>query len=106
MVYFYTNNTFSYFQIKLSGTPWHFVSREESCNARHLVREIITLLANNQYLLYGNSNLKSTADTLFFKYEEHVPGIDYILLHLSDLILMLRRKSKYEIISLNWFKCS
>ena len=71
----YTPCISAYTQIKLEGMPWDTVDKKESCKSKYLVCQIIKLLADNQYYLYANSNLKSTTDTLFFQYEKDLPGI-------------------------------
>lgn len=97
--------------IKLQGTPWGLVNKDESCHARHLVRELIQLLANNQFTLYGNSNLKSSADTLFFQYDPNsVAGSEEFsslslnkcdrirLIHVSDAVIA----TVEDAIKMNW----
>jgi len=56
------------YELKLEGRPWYFGNKDESCHTHHLIRELIQMLSNNQFTLYGNSNLRSSVDTLFFQY--------------------------------------
>lgn len=58
----------SCYEIALRGAPWCATSKSENCAAKLMLRTIIQSLASKQMLLYGNSNLKDTADTLFFQY--------------------------------------
>ena len=55
--------------MKFNGTPWSYVDKVQSCTARLMMREIIAALTKHSVILYGNTNLKSTADTLFFRYD-------------------------------------
>ena len=54
--------------IKLKGFPW-CPDGSETVHSRVVLQAIIHDLSQKQWHLYGNSNLKSTANTLFFKYE-------------------------------------
>ncbi|XP_048580053.1 uncharacterized protein LOC5501260 isoform X2 [Nematostella vectensis] len=60
-----------YHEFKLSGNPW-IGTGDESVNARLLTNNILIALAQRQMVLHCNANLKSTADTLFFKYDPNV----------------------------------
>ncbi len=60
-------------QIKLRGTPWGYASASESIQAKTMIKALINHLSMHQWGLYGSSNLKSTADTLFFKYDPSQP---------------------------------
>lgn len=50
------------------------MNKTESIMARHMLKQIIQSLSARQWLLYGNSNLKSTADTLFFRHDPTLQG--------------------------------
>ncbi|XP_066921998.1 uncharacterized protein [Clytia hemisphaerica] len=56
------------YTIKFNGTPWSYVDKIQSCTSRLMIREIVGALTGYQVMLYGNTNLKSTADTFFFRY--------------------------------------
>ncbi|XP_057289349.1 uncharacterized protein LOC130612077 [Hydractinia symbiolongicarpus] len=74
----------STFEIKFEGNPWHYVNKAESIMARHMLKQIIQSLSARQWLLYGNSNLKSTADTLFFRHDPTLQGeIEFLSVSLN-----------------------
>ena len=54
--------------IKLSGYPW-CPDGNETVHSRMVLQAIINDLFLKQWNLYGNCNLKSSANTLFFKYD-------------------------------------
>ena len=54
-----------------------------------MIKQIIQMLSGKQWLLYGNSNLKSTADTLFFQYNGHIQGkVSKLQITLAVLIVL------------------
>lgn len=57
--------------IKLNGNPWH-PDGDETVHSRQLLQTLVNDLQARQWSLYGNSNLKSGTNTLFF---EHNPNI-------------------------------
>lgn len=57
--------------IKLKGTPWH-PDGDETVQSRVILQTLVNDLHVRQWSLYGNSNLKSGTNTLFF---EHDPNI-------------------------------
>ena len=57
--------------IKLNGTPWH-PDGDETVHSRQLLQTLVNDFQARQWSLYGNSNLKSGTNTLFF---EHNPNI-------------------------------
>ena len=60
--------------IKLKGTPWR-PDGEETVNSRVLLQTLVNDLLLKQWNLYGNSNLKSSTNTLFFEYDPNIiPG--------------------------------
>ncbi|XP_057290061.1 uncharacterized protein LOC130612728 isoform X2 [Hydractinia symbiolongicarpus] len=77
----------STFEIKFKGNPWDFVNKTdktESIMARHMLKQIIQSLSAHQWLLYANSNLKSTADTLFFRHDPTLQGeIEFLSVSLN-----------------------
>lgn len=54
-------------EIKLEGTPWDPLDKSDAWRSRRLITRIIETLDCKNVSLYGNSNLKSTQDTLFFE---------------------------------------
>ena len=63
--------------IKLYGTPWNPDGQETVCS-RLLLQNLIQDLYKKQWRLYGNSNLKSSTNTLFFEYDSNIiPGERY-----------------------------
>eukprot|EP00112_Aurelia_sp_Birch-Aquarium-sp1_P017316 Seg4.2 transcript_id=Seg4.2/GoldUCD/mRNA.D3Y31 product="hypothetical protein" protein_id=Seg4.2/GoldUCD/D3Y31 len=61
------------YEIKLRGTPWMSAGGFENIQSRTLIKAIINELDMRQWVLYGSSNLKGTADTLIFRYDPTVP---------------------------------
>lgn len=60
--------------IKLVGNPWH-PDGQDTVSSRLLLQNLINDLRLRQWNLYGNSNLKSSTNTLFFEYDPNiVPG--------------------------------
>ena len=57
--------------IKLKGTPW-LPNGDETVQSRQLLQTLVSDLQARQWSLYGNSNLKSGTNTLFF---EHNPNV-------------------------------
>ncbi len=82
-------------QIKLHGNPWGLVSASENIQAKTMIKALINHLSMHQWRLYGSSNLKSTADTLFFKYDPHQP-VDGSLA--TGFVISLNRKDRLRCI--------
>lgn len=62
------------YEIKMAGNPW-FSDGDEGVQARILLAKITSALAQRQWILHAAANVKSTADSLFFKYDpETIPG--------------------------------
>ena len=61
-------------EIKLRGNPWRQFTggASENIQSRTLIKALINELDMKQWILYGSSNLRATADTLFFKYDPAV----------------------------------
>ena len=60
--------------IKLNGTPWR-PDGEETVNSRVILQMLVNDLLLKQWNLYGNSNLKSSTNTLFFEHDPNImPG--------------------------------
>ena len=58
--------------IKLKGYPWN-PNGEDTVYSRVVLQTIIADLFTRQWKLYGNSNLKSAANTLFFEHDPNIP---------------------------------
>ena len=54
--------------IKLTGNPW-CAEGAQAVHSRAMLQRIITDLFHRNWRLYGNANLKSTANTLFFQHD-------------------------------------
>ena len=57
--------------IKLVGDPWH-PHGQDTVSSRLLLQNLISDLYQQQWNLYGNSNLKSNINTLFFEYDPNI----------------------------------
>ena len=60
-------------EIKLVGNPWLSEDGSESIQSRTLIKALINFLDQHNWLLYGSSDLKETADTIFFRYDPNIP---------------------------------
>ena len=60
-------------EIKMSGNPW-WATDVQSIMAKMLLQNIIATLYRYQYVYTVNVNLKSTADSLYFRYDPNVPA--------------------------------
>ena len=60
-------------QIKLHGNPWMSAGGAENIQSKTLIKALINELDAQKWVLYGSSNLKGTADTIFFRYDPSVP---------------------------------
>ena len=61
------------YELKLCGKPWTSAGGFENIQSKTLIRAIINELDMRQWVLYGSSNLKGTADTLIFRFDPAVP---------------------------------
>jgi len=60
--------------IKLKGTPWH-PDGSETVHSRVFLQTLVSDFQLKQWNLYGNSNLKSSTNTLFFEHDPNIlPG--------------------------------
>ena len=59
-------------EIKLSGNPWMSEGGFENVQSKMLIKALINELDAQRWVLYGSSNLKGTADTLFFRYDPNL----------------------------------
>ena len=57
--------------IKLVGNPWH-PHGQDTVSSELLLQNLISDLYQQQWNLYGNSNLKSNINTLFFEYDPNI----------------------------------
>ena len=70
--------------IKLRGYPWN-AEGAEAVHSRAMLQRIITDLFQRNWRLYGNANLKSTANTLFFQHDQNMTsGMSLTVLPLQD----------------------
>ena len=82
--------------IKLRGTPWR-PDGEETVNSRILLQTLVNDLLLKQWNLYGNSNLKSNTNTLFF---EHDPNIMLGQYSVSHFIICLNKHDTLRLIGI------
>ena len=80
--------------IKLRGTPWR-PDGEETVNSRVLLQTLVNDLLLKQWNLYGNSNLKSNTNTLFF---EHDPNIMLGQYSVNHFIISLNKHDTLRLI--------
>ena len=59
-------------EVKMSGNPW-WATDLQSVMAKVLLQNIISTLYRYQYVYTVNVNLKSTADSLYFRFDPNVP---------------------------------
>ena len=64
------------FEIKLNGTPWLSRSGRKSIQSKTLIMALINALDRHDWFVFGSSNLKDTADTLFFTYQPYTPATE------------------------------
>ncbi|XP_078342440.1 uncharacterized protein LOC144628243 [Oculina patagonica] len=70
-------------KIKLKGYPW-YADGEETVHARVILHTLVNELLIRQWKLYGNSNLRSSANTLFFEHDPNIaPGLQPIPEHFT-----------------------
>lgn len=82
--------------IKLNGTPWN-PGGGETVHSRVLLQVLVSDLLLKQWKLYGNSNLKSSANTLFFEYDPNsTPG----LTSLSHFTISLNKHDTLRLIGI------
>ena len=82
--------------IKLSGTPW-CPNGSETVSSKVILQTLVNDLYLNQWNLYGNSNLKSSANTLFFEYN---PSIAPGLIAASHLTVSLNKNDTLRLIGI------
>ena len=59
-------------EVKLKGHPWLGLGGEENVQSKSLIKALINELLHRQWVLYGSSNLRGNADTIFFKYDPNM----------------------------------
>ncbi|XP_078343323.1 uncharacterized protein LOC144629038 isoform X2 [Oculina patagonica] len=70
-------------KIKLNGYPW-YADGEETVHARVILHTLVNELLIRQWKLYANSNLRSSANTLFFEHDPNIaPGLQPIPAHFT-----------------------
>ena len=70
-------------KIKLKGNPW-YADGEDTVHERVIIHTLVNELLIRQWKLYGNSNLRSSANTLFFEHDPNIaPGLQPIPAHLT-----------------------
>ncbi|XP_046840345.1 uncharacterized protein LOC124434494 [Xenia sp. Carnegie-2017] len=61
------------FEIKMCGNPWESTD-EQSIMAKLLLQNLVGFFYQHQYSFAVNVNLKSTADSLFFRHDPDLPA--------------------------------
>lgn len=62
-------------KVKMKGNPWH-TNGEDTVHARVILHTLVSELLIRGWKLYGNSNLRSSANTLFFGRDTNIsPGM-------------------------------
>ena len=64
-------------EVKLFGYPWK-ATKQQSVMAKVLLQNIIGTLRRYQWVYYCNVNLKSTADSLFFRHDPSIPPYESV----------------------------
>ena len=59
-------------EVTMFGTPW-CETKQQSVKAKVLIQNIFSTLYRYQYVFTVNVNLKSTADSLYFRFDPNVP---------------------------------
>ena len=82
-------------EIKLHGDPWFSEDESERIQSRTLIKALIIALGQQKWLLYGSSNLKDTADTMFFRYDANVPPDGSLC---ARFVISLSRNDRLQVI--------
>ena len=82
-------------EIKLKGTPWHSMGGPENIQSKTLVKALINELGVRQWFLYGSSNLRGNADTLFFMYDPAAPSLSVSFV---GFVISLNRNDRLRMI--------
>ena len=83
------------YQIKLKGTPWSSMEDVENIHSKTLIKALLNDLEMRQWILYGSSNLRGNADTLFFRY---VPSLPNDCSRLIGFVINLIRNDRMRLI--------
>jgi len=83
------------YQIKLKGTPWSSMGGAENIQSKTLIKALLNDLEMRQWILYGSSNLRGNADTLFFRYDPSLPSDGS---RLAGFVISLNRNDRLRLI--------
>ena len=82
-------------QIELKGNPWTSTRDKEDIQSKTLIKALLNDLEMRQWILYGSSNLRGNADTLFFRCDPCLPNdgsklIGFVInLHRNDRLRLI-----------------
>ena len=82
-------------EIKLVGNPWLPEDDSESIQSKVLIKALVNALDHNNWLLYGASNLKDTADTIFFRYD---PNANTGESRLAGFVISLSKNDRLQVV--------
>lgn len=82
-------------EIKLKGTPWSSLGGSENIQSKTLIKALLNELDMHQWVLYGSSNLRGNADTMFFRYDPSLPSDGS---RLSGFVISLNRNDRLRLI--------
>ena len=83
------------YEIKLKGTPWSSMGGAENIQSKTLIKALLNELDMRQWILYGSSNLRGNADTLFFRYDPNIPSDGT---RLAGFVISLNRNDRLRLI--------
>ena len=83
------------YEMKLKGTPWSSVGGAENIQSKTLIKALLNELDMRQWILYGSSNLRGNADTLFFRYDPNIPSDGT---RLAGFVISLNRNDRLRLI--------
>ena len=83
------------YEVKLNGTPWSSVQGAENIQSKTLIKALLNDLDMRQWILYGSSNLRGNADTLFFRYDPNIPSNGT---RLAGFVISLNRNDRLRLI--------
>ena len=83
------------YEIKLKGTPWSSLGGAENIQSKSLIKALLNDLDMRQWILYGSSNLRGNADTLFFRYDPNIPSDGT---RLAGFVISLNRNDRLRLI--------
>ena len=83
--------------VKLNGSPWLSEEGSDGIQARTLIKGLIKALDGHNWMLYGSSNVKNTADTIFFRYDhDETSPVDGS--RIAGFVISLARKDCLQVI--------